>query len=87
MSIEKTITIHYHNETFLDEKRSGEFEPISGQDKLKIAKQILFGMAIVFMFTLITCYFLPAEQSSALIEFSKTSFPPIVILIISFYFK
>jgi hypothetical protein len=59
---------------------------ISQQDRLLVAKQVLFGLAILFIITVIAYLIRPAE-GQVLLEICKTVFPPLATLIIAFYFK
>lgn len=59
---------------------------ITEVDRLKAAKQILLGIAILYICTLVSYILLPTRGND-LLEISKMVFPPLATLIIAFYFK
>jgi hypothetical protein len=78
----------YTNETI--EVRSSEENQFVGliteHERLVAAKQILLGLAILFIITVIAYLYSP-EDGNVLLEICKTVFPPLATLIIAFYFK
>jgi hypothetical protein len=69
-----------------DKSEVKETGKITDQDRLIAAKQILAGIAILFIIT-IGAYLLKPQQGTVLLEICKTVFPPLATLIIAFYFK
>lgn len=67
---------------YVEQKRGN----ITEHDKLIAGKQILFGLAVLFVITECLYIFSPAN-GSILLEICKTVFPPLATLIIAFYFK
>jgi len=59
---------------------------ITEHDKLIAGKQILLGLAILFIITECLYIFSPAH-GKPLLEICKTVLPPLATLIIAFYFK
>jgi hypothetical protein len=62
------------------------FGKISDKDKFVAAKQILLGLAILYVLTLIA-FLLRPDDSQKLIDITMTIFPPLATLILVFYFK
>lgn len=58
---------------------------ITEKDKFHAAKQILLGLAILYILTLGASIIHP-EESERLLEICKTIFPPLVTLILAEYF-
>lgn len=65
------------------EHRSGL---ITELDKLIAGKQILAGIGILYIFTLVAYLIFP-DKGSELVEIAKMVFPPLATLIIAFYFR
>ena len=59
---------------------------ITEKDKFLAAKQILLGLAILYLFTLLAYLFRPVEGSK-LIDICTTTFPPLATLILVAYFR
>ncbi|HSW69112.1 MAG TPA: hypothetical protein VLI69_02985 [Gammaproteobacteria bacterium] len=59
---------------------------ITELDKLLAAKQILCGIAFIYIFTVFAFLIYPAS-GGVLLEICKTVLPPLATLIIAFYFK
>lgn len=59
---------------------------ITELDKLLAAKQILCGIAFIYIFTVFAFLIYP-ESGNILLEICKTVLPPLATLIIAFYFK
>lgn len=59
---------------------------ITEKDKFLAAKQILLGIAILYVLTLLAYLCRPAEGTK-LIDICMTTFPPIATLILVAYFK
>lgn len=62
------------------------FGAITEREKFQAAKQILLGLAILYILTLLGAVVRP-ELSNTLLDMSKTIFPPIVTLILVKYFQ
>ncbi len=77
----------YQNKEYSVLKNIGSVTGIITEvDRLKAAKQILLGLALLYIVTLIIFSFMP-EKGSDLLEIDKMVFPPLATLIIAFYFK
>lgn len=59
---------------------------ISERDKFLAAKQILLGLAVLYVLTLIAYLFKPI-QGARLIDICTTTFPPLATLILVAYFR
>jgi hypothetical protein len=59
---------------------------ITEKEKLIAAKQILFGIAILYVITLLIFLFHP-EQGNKLLDICTSIFPPLVTLILVSYFR
>lgn len=59
---------------------------ITEYDRLKAGKQILLGLAILYVMTLFAYVYVP-QRGTDLIEITKMVFPPLATLIIAFYFR
>lgn len=59
---------------------------ITEYDRLRAGKQILLGLAILYVMTLIAYIWTP-QRGTDLIEITKMVFPPLATLIIAFYFR
>lgn len=70
----------------LYKKEEQKFGYITEFDRLVAAKQILMGLAVLYVITLITYIFAP-DKGNDLIEIIKMVFPPLATLIITFYFR
>jgi hypothetical protein len=59
---------------------------ITEQDKLLAGKQILCGLAFIYIFT-VFAFLISPGNGNTLLEICKTVLPPLATLIIAFYFK
>lgn len=59
---------------------------ITDRDRFLAAKQILFGLALLYVLTIIAYLFRPNEGDK-LLYICTTTFPPLATLILVFYFK
>lgn len=59
---------------------------ITEKDKFLAAKQILLGLAILYVLTILAYIFRPIEGSK-LIDICTTTFPPLATLILVAYFR
>lgn len=59
---------------------------ITEKDKFLAAKQILLGIAILYIFTLLA-YLIRPTQGTKLIDVCTTTFPPLATLILVAYFR
>jgi hypothetical protein len=59
---------------------------ITEKEKFIAAKQILLGIAILYLFTLLAYLFRPTEGSK-LLDICTTTFPPLATLILVAYFR
>lgn len=59
---------------------------ITEKDKFRAAKQILLGLALLYLFTILAYLFRP-EGGDKLIDICTSIFPPLATLIIVSYFK
>lgn len=59
---------------------------ITEYDRLRAGKQILLGLAVLYVMTLIAYVWAP-QRGTDLIEITKMVFPPLATLIIAFYFR
>lgn len=59
---------------------------ISEKEKFFTAKQILFGLAVLYFFTMIS-YLISPLQGQKLLDICTTTFPPLATLILAFYFR
>lgn len=73
-------------EVIINNNEEESFGCITGQDKLLAAKQILFGIGFIYIFTVLAFLACP-ENGNILLEICKTVLPPLATLIIAFYFK
>lgn len=62
------------------------FGRITEQDRFYAAKQILLGLAILYVITIIA-YLLRPTDGIKLIDICTTTFPPLATLILVFYFR
>lgn len=78
----------YHVKQFNanDVEQTVNFGSISDKDKFLAAKQILLGLAVLYVLTLIAFLIRP-DDSTKLIDICMTIFPPLATLIIACYFK
>lgn len=67
----------------VDENLTGN---IDERDRLHAAKQILCGLAVLYLITAGLFIYNP-NQGNVLLEICKTVLPPLATLIIAFYFK
>lgn len=65
---------------------SSDIGIITDKDKFRAAKQILLGLAILYVITLLAYLFRPIEGIK-LLDICTTIFPPIATLILVSYFK
>jgi len=59
---------------------------INEKDKFVAAKQILFGLAVLYVLTIIA-YLIRPSEGNQLLEICTTTFPPLATLILVTYFK
>ena|SRR5260221_10686310 len=59
---------------------------ITQKDKFIAAKQILFGLAVLYILTVVAYLFRPLEGNK-LLDICTTSFPPLATLILVAYFR
>lgn len=59
---------------------------ITEYDRLRAGKQILLGLAVLYVMTLLAYVYVP-QKGTDLIEITKMVFPPLATLIIAFYFR
>lgn len=59
---------------------------ITERDKFLAAKQILLGIAMLYVFTLIA-YLLKPNEGNKLLDICTTTFPPLATLILVAYFR
>lgn len=59
---------------------------LSERDKFHAAKQILFGLAVLYVITLLAFLLKPSE-CIRLIDVCTTTFPPLATLILASYFR
>lgn len=59
---------------------------ITEKEKLLAAKQILLGLALLYVFTIISYLFRPIEDHK-LLDICTTIFPPLATLILVSYFR
>ena len=59
---------------------------ITEKDKFLAAKQILLGLAILYVLTL-AAYLLRPNEGLKLLDICTTTFPPLATLILVFYFR
>ena len=59
---------------------------ITEKDKFLAAKQILLGLAILYIFTILAYLYKPVEAAK-LIDITLTTFPPLATLILVAYFR
>lgn len=59
---------------------------ISDREKFKAAKQILFGLAVLYVFT-VTAYMIKPNEGSKLLDIITVTFPPLATLILAAYFR
>lgn len=59
---------------------------ITERDKFKAAKQILLGLAILYVLTVLAYLIRPAEGTK-LLDICTTTFPPLATLIMACYFR
>jgi hypothetical protein len=63
-----------------------KIDKVSDREKLIAAKQILLGIAIIYIITMFACLFNPKEGEK-LVDVCTVTLPPIATLIIAFYFR
>lgn len=61
-------------------------DQISEREKFKAAKQILLGLAVLYVFTIVA-YMIRPKDGNKLLDIITVTFPPIATLILAFYFK
>lgn len=85
---EEILNDIYHVKRFDTESVEGalNFGKIGDRDRLLAAKQILLGIAILYVITLLA-YLVNPDRSEKLVDICMTIFPPLATLIIAFYFK
>lgn len=59
---------------------------ITERDKLIVAKQILIGLAVLYVITLVALVLIPS-QAEGILDICKTVLPTLATLIIAQYFK
>jgi hypothetical protein len=59
---------------------------ITEKEKFRAAKQILLGLAILYILTLVA-YLIRPNEGSKLIDISHVTFPPLATLILAAYFR
>lgn len=59
---------------------------INEKDKFIAAKQILLGLAILYVITLLA-YVINPEENEKLLDICMTTFPPLATLILAAYFR
>jgi hypothetical protein len=59
---------------------------ITDKDKFIAAKQILFGLALLYIITIVAYLYKP-EDGIKLLDICTTTFPPLATLILVFYFR
>jgi hypothetical protein len=78
----------YHAETL--NSKSMEYDisvgRISEKDKFLAAKQILFGLSLLYVFTL-CAFLLRPDDGLKLLDVCTTTFPPLATLILVAYFR
>lgn len=78
--------IYTFNELEINSKKEEKFGCITEQDKLLAGKQILLGIGVIYL-TTVLAYLIRPDTGDALLEICKTVLPPLATLIIAFYFK
>lgn len=63
-----------------------DFGRISQKEKFHAAKQILLGLAILYILTILAFLMRP-EAGQDLLDICKTALPPLATLILVFYFR
>lgn len=69
-----------------DQSEEEKIGQVTDKDKLNVAREILTGLAVIFVLCCIL-YLIDPEHGSVLLEICKTTIPPLATLIIAFYFK
>lgn len=59
---------------------------ITEREKFKAAKQILLGLAVLYLFTLIA-YLVRPDEGNKLLDITTVTFPPLATLILAAYFR
>lgn len=59
---------------------------LTDRDKFKAAKQILIGLAVLYVFT-VTAYMIRPQNGDKLLDIITITFPPIATLILAAYFR
>ncbi len=59
---------------------------ITEKDKFRAAKQILLGLAILYVLTLVA-YLIKPNEGNKLIDITTVTFPPLATLILAAYFR
>ena len=67
-------------------KSNVSIDQISEREKFKAAKQILFGLAMLYVFT-IAAYMIKPQDGAKLLDIITITFPPIATLILAAYFR
>ncbi len=67
-------------------EHSFNFGKITDQDKFKAAKQILLGLAILYVMTLVA-YLIKPNEGNKLLDICTTTFPPLATIILVAYFR
>lgn len=71
------------NDNYISDGPIVESEEVTPKDLLKFAKYILLSCVFIFLFSCITELYIPYNK---VFEICKTIIPPIVTLVIGFYF-
>lgn len=61
-------------------------DTISEKDKFHAAKQILLGLAILYVITMLASFWKP-DSATELLDICKTIYPPLATLILACYFR
>lgn len=63
-----------------------KFDKVSEREKFKAAKQILLGLAILYILT-ITAFLIDPKDGIKLLDITTITFPPLATLILASYFR
>lgn len=63
-----------------------KIDKISEREKFKAAKQILFGLAFLYIITIIAFMYDP-KDGTKLLDITTVTFPPLATLILASYFR
>lgn len=83
MSLDDIYNINQIEAEHIDEFQIGD---ITEKDKFHAAKQILLGLAILYIITLLAFIYKPVE-GTRLLDICTTTFPPLATLILAAYFR